>query len=155
LSEPAPALLRPHAERNGGIAVDDFAREPYRELAREGPTIVGHSFVVGRESFCALTENHERPWVSVVSIRPPCKRLQSQRTASNDHIRIGRLDFIISRRFGHHEKFGSSGISGERSADFQEEVDVIAESVCHAIDDFDAVVDSTLLAERDREIGAG
>ena len=34
----------------------------------------------------------------------------------------------------------SFGISGERCADFQEEVDVVAQSVCYSLDDFDAVV---------------
>jgi hypothetical protein len=56
LSESALALLRRHAEQQGGIPVDDSTREPYRELAREGLMIVGHSFVGGRESFYALTE---------------------------------------------------------------------------------------------------
>lgn len=56
LSDAALALLRLHAERQGGIPVDDSTREPYRELAREGLMIVGHSFTGGRESFYALTE---------------------------------------------------------------------------------------------------
>lgn len=56
LSEAALALLRLHADQQGGLPVDDSTREPYRELAREGLMIVGHSFVGGRESFYALTE---------------------------------------------------------------------------------------------------
>ena len=56
LSDAALALLRLHAERQGGIPVDDSTREPYRELARAGLMIVGHSFTGGRESFYALTE---------------------------------------------------------------------------------------------------
>jgi len=56
LSDAALALLRRHAEQQGGIPVNDATREPYRELAREGLMIVGHSFTGGRESFYALTE---------------------------------------------------------------------------------------------------
>jgi hypothetical protein len=56
LSAEALALLRLHAQRQGGIPVDDSTREVYRELAREGPTMVGHSFTGGREAFYALTE---------------------------------------------------------------------------------------------------
>ena len=56
LSEPALALLRLHVERKGKIPVDDSTREPYRELAREGLMIAGHTFTGGREAFYALTE---------------------------------------------------------------------------------------------------
>jgi hypothetical protein len=56
LSEAALALFRRHVAQQGGIAVDDSTREPYRELAREGLMIVGHSFTGGREAFYALTE---------------------------------------------------------------------------------------------------
>jgi hypothetical protein len=56
LSEPALALFRRHVERKGSLPVDDSTREPYRELARAGLMIVGHSFTGGRESFYALTE---------------------------------------------------------------------------------------------------
>ena len=53
LSDAALELLRRHAERQGSLPVDDSTREPYRELAREGLMIVGHSFTGGRESFYA------------------------------------------------------------------------------------------------------
>jgi hypothetical protein len=56
LSDAAIALLKLHAERKGGLPVDDATREPYRELARAGLRIVGHSFTGGREAFYALTE---------------------------------------------------------------------------------------------------
>jgi hypothetical protein len=56
LSDAALALLRRHSQQQGGILVDDSTREPYRELAREGLMIVGHSFTGGRESFYALAE---------------------------------------------------------------------------------------------------
>ena len=38
--------------------------------------------------------------------------------------------------------FGSSGNSGERGSDLQEEVFVVPESISHALDHFDAVVDA-------------
>ena len=60
LSDAALALLRQHAERQGGVPVDDSTREPCRELAREGLKIVGHSFTGGRESFYALTETGKK-----------------------------------------------------------------------------------------------
>jgi hypothetical protein len=60
LSDAALALLRLHAERQGRIPVDDSTREPYRELAREGLMVVGHSFTGGRESFYALTETGKK-----------------------------------------------------------------------------------------------
>jgi hypothetical protein len=56
LSEAALALLKLHAERQGGLPVDDTTREPYRELARAGLMVVGHSFTGGREAFYTLTE---------------------------------------------------------------------------------------------------
>lgn len=56
LSDAALAPLRRHAEQQGGLSVDDSTRDLYRELAREGLMIVGHSFTGGRESFYALTE---------------------------------------------------------------------------------------------------
>ncbi len=56
LSEPATALLRLHVEREGRVAVDDSTRGPYRELAKAGLMVVGHSFRDGRESFYKLTQ---------------------------------------------------------------------------------------------------
>ena len=56
LTEAALSLLRRHAELCGKVTVDDSNREAYRELAREGLMVVGHSFRGGRESFYALTE---------------------------------------------------------------------------------------------------
>jgi hypothetical protein len=56
LSEAALSLFRLHAERKGKIAVDDANREAYRELARHGLMVVGHSFTGGREAFYAMTE---------------------------------------------------------------------------------------------------
>lgn len=55
LSEAALALLRLHAERRGEVAVDDANREAYRELARAGLMVAGHSFTRGREAFYRLT----------------------------------------------------------------------------------------------------
>ena len=70
LSDDALALLRLHAERQGGIAVDDSTREPYRELARkEGLMIAGHSFTGGRESSYPLTET-EKPLATVLGRLP-------------------------------------------------------------------------------------
>ena len=51
LSADAFALLRLHLERKGGIPVDEATREPYRELARAGLMVMGHSFTRGREAF--------------------------------------------------------------------------------------------------------
>jgi hypothetical protein len=56
LSDAALSLLRLHVERKGDIPVDDATRELYRELARAGLMVVGHSFRDGRESFSKLTE---------------------------------------------------------------------------------------------------
>ncbi len=56
LSESALALLRLHVERKGKIPVDDATRKPYRELARAGLMMAGHSFVGGDESIYVLTE---------------------------------------------------------------------------------------------------
>lgn len=56
LSAAALELLKHHSERRGEIAVDDSNRETYRELARAGLMVAGHSFANGRESFYALTE---------------------------------------------------------------------------------------------------
>lgn len=56
LSNEALALLRLHVERRGEIAVDDSNREAYRELARAGLMVVGHSFTKGREAFYRFTE---------------------------------------------------------------------------------------------------
>ena len=56
LSESALALFREHVEREGNVAVDDATRGPYRELARAGLMLAGHTFAGGRESFCVLTE---------------------------------------------------------------------------------------------------
>ena len=56
LSAEALVLLRRHAERKGDIPVDDSTRETYRELARQGLMVVGHSFTGGRESVYRLTE---------------------------------------------------------------------------------------------------
>jgi hypothetical protein len=68
LSDAAKALLKLHAERQGDICVDDSNRELYRELARAGLMVVGHSFVGGRESFYRLTQIGRKiataPWLS-------------------------------------------------------------------------------------------
>ena len=56
LSAGALALLRRHADQMGQIVLDDSNRDLYRELARQGLMIVGHSFTGGRESFYSLTE---------------------------------------------------------------------------------------------------
>ena len=56
LSDAAVSLLQLHAARKGDIAVDDSNREAYRELARAGLMIAGHSFTEGREAFYRLTE---------------------------------------------------------------------------------------------------
>ena len=44
LSEPAVALFRLHVERQGGIAVDDSTREPYRELEEAGLVLLSRPF---------------------------------------------------------------------------------------------------------------
>lgn len=56
LSDSALDVFRLFIERNGDLAVDDSNRKAYRELAREGLMIPGHSFSRGRESFYALTD---------------------------------------------------------------------------------------------------
>ena len=56
LSEAAVVLLRLHVERRGQIPVDDTTREPYRELARAGLMVAGHSFSRGREAFYKMTQ---------------------------------------------------------------------------------------------------
>ena len=56
LSDAALALLRLHVEWRGQIDADDSNREAYRELARTGLMIVGHSFTGGRESLYRLTK---------------------------------------------------------------------------------------------------
>ena len=56
LSADAMALLKLDLERKGDIPVDDTTRDLYRELARAGLLIAGHSFTRGREAFCKLTE---------------------------------------------------------------------------------------------------
>jgi hypothetical protein len=42
----------------------------------------------------------------------------------------------------HEPKNGSSGISGKRRSNLEEEVVVISEAVGHSFDDFDLVVDA-------------
>jgi hypothetical protein len=56
LSADALALLRLHLERKGDIPVDDTTRESYRELARAGLMVAGHSFTRGREAFYKFTD---------------------------------------------------------------------------------------------------
>jgi hypothetical protein len=56
VSDSALAVFWMFIERNGDLAVDDSNRESYRELAREGLMIPGHSFTRGRESCFALTD---------------------------------------------------------------------------------------------------
>jgi hypothetical protein len=56
LTADALALFRLHLERNGDIPVDDSTREPYRELARAGLMVAGHSFTRGREAYYKLTD---------------------------------------------------------------------------------------------------
>lgn len=53
--------------------------------------------------------------------------------------RVRLEDRIIAQKTG--KSWGSSPNSGERRADFEEEVRVVAEAVSHAFDDFDLVVD--------------
>ena len=49
----------------GEISVDDSNREAYRELARAGLMVVGHSFTRGREAFYRCTEEG---WASATSL---------------------------------------------------------------------------------------
>ncbi len=56
LSAEAMDVFKRHAAQRRSLPVDDSTREPYRELAREGLMIAGHSFTGGRESFYAMTE---------------------------------------------------------------------------------------------------
>lgn len=56
MSDAALRVFRLFVERDGDLGVDDSNRESYRELAREGLMIPGHSFTKGRESFYALTD---------------------------------------------------------------------------------------------------
>jgi len=49
--------------------------------------------------------------------------------------------------------FGSSLITGEGGADFEEEVLIVAESVCHLLDDLDLVVDALEQAGVQRPFG--
>jgi hypothetical protein len=67
LSDAALALLKLHLERNGDIRVDDSNREPYRELARAGLMLAGHSFRDGREAFYVFTKEgwaRRREWLN-------------------------------------------------------------------------------------------
>jgi hypothetical protein len=60
LSNAALALFRVHVERRRTIDVD-ANRETYRELARAGLMVAGHSFAGGDESIYRLTkEGFER-----------------------------------------------------------------------------------------------
>jgi hypothetical protein len=56
LSDAALALLKLHLDRKGDIPVDDATREPYRELARAGLMVAGHSFTRGREAYYKFTD---------------------------------------------------------------------------------------------------
>ncbi len=56
LSAEALALLKLHVEREGDIRVDDANRAIYRELAKAGLMLAGHSFRDGREAFYVFTE---------------------------------------------------------------------------------------------------
>jgi hypothetical protein len=56
LSEAALTLFRLHVERRGQIPVDDFTREPYRELAKAGLMMAGSTFRDGEESIYRLTQ---------------------------------------------------------------------------------------------------
>jgi hypothetical protein len=60
LSAEALALFRQFIERNSHLPVDDSNREAYRELAREGLMVPGHSFACGRESLYALSDAGKR-----------------------------------------------------------------------------------------------
>ena len=63
LSDAALALLKLHLERRGDIRVDDSNRASYRELARAGLMLAGHSFRDGREAFYVFTkEGLARRW---------------------------------------------------------------------------------------------
>ena len=57
-----------------------------------------------------------------------------------DSVRRSGFDSLGSTH--HPSILGSSPNSGERSADFEEEVFVITEAVGHPLDDFDLVVDA-------------
>src|SRR3954467_15358743 len=80
LSAEALALLRLHVERRGDVVVDDSNREAYRELAREGLMVPGHSFLKGREAFYRLTEigwkfaKINGPWLEGSASRPSVGR---------------------------------------------------------------------------------
>jgi hypothetical protein len=56
MSDSALAVFRKFIERSGNLAADDSNREFYRELAREGLMIPGHSFTKWPESCYALTD---------------------------------------------------------------------------------------------------
>ena len=73
LSESAVALLKLHLERKGELRVDDSNREAYRELARAGVMLAGHSFRDGREAFYVFTkEGWERrgEWLEMFPTGP-------------------------------------------------------------------------------------
>ncbi|WP_165233286.1 hypothetical protein [Aquisphaera insulae] len=55
MSDHALAVFRQFVEENGNLPIDDSNREAYRELAREGLMIPGHSFTRGW-NFYALTD---------------------------------------------------------------------------------------------------
>ena len=56
LSKAALSLLRLHVAHAGKIAVDASNREAYRELAKAGLMVAGHTFTGGREVFYDFTE---------------------------------------------------------------------------------------------------
>jgi hypothetical protein len=56
LSDSALALFRLHVERRGDIPVDESTRDAYRELARAGLMVAGHTFTGGDESMYRLTK---------------------------------------------------------------------------------------------------
>jgi hypothetical protein len=73
LSAEALALLKLHLERGGDLRVDDANREMYRELARAGLMLAGHSFRDGREAFYVFTkEGWERrhEWLDMLPTGP-------------------------------------------------------------------------------------
>jgi hypothetical protein len=73
VSDAALALLRLHLERNGEIRVDDSNRELYRELARAGLMLAGHSFRDGREAFYVFTKEgwaRRREWLDRTPTAP-------------------------------------------------------------------------------------
>ncbi len=59
MSDAALAVFRQFIERDGDFPIDDSNREAYRELAKEGLMIPGHSFKSGW-SFFALTDAGKR-----------------------------------------------------------------------------------------------